>query len=65
MLPLPSAKTVFLPAPGTLAIIVTRKGNRQRQRRRKFKDAHAALSWCIKHEAALVYTPAVPDETRN
>jgi hypothetical protein len=53
--PFSQRKTLFLPAPGTQGLLVTRVGERFKTRAMKFRDAHAALTWCEKHRAGLVY----------
>jgi hypothetical protein len=66
--PLPAfdfAQTLFCPAPGTLAELVTRAGGRRQRRSLQFADAHAALTWAIAHGAAMVYMPAVPMPQAN
>jgi hypothetical protein len=59
-----SKKTLFVPAPGTRAILVTLKAGRRRQRVMEFKDVHAALDWAIAQSAAFVYFHG-PDVTHN
>jgi len=59
-----SKKTLFVPAPGTRAILVTEKAGRRRQRVMRFKDAHAALDWAIAQSATFLYFGG-PDATHN
>lgn len=53
--PFSQSKTLFLPAPGRLGFLVTRKGRRHSAVPMRFASAHAALTWCDSHRAAMVY----------
>jgi hypothetical protein len=60
-MPMPSSfgqfKTLFVSGGLKAAILVTSVNGRQRQRSREFKDAHAALDWCVENGAMMVFTP--------
>ena len=53
--PFSQRQTLLLPAPGTQGLLVTRSGDSFKTRTMKFKSAHAALTWCERHRAGLVY----------
>jgi hypothetical protein len=60
------SKTLILSMPGIQGIVVTRRGQKMSQRpSRRFRDAHAALDWCIAKEIGLVFMPTAPDPARN
>jgi hypothetical protein len=60
-------KTLFCQAPGRIGLLVTIRDGRQRKRTMRFKDAHAALTWCERKRVMMVYMPAVvmPDAHNN
>jgi len=62
--PFSQPKTLFLPAPGTDGFLVTRRGKGFSSKAKRFADAHAALDWCQKHCASLIFWP-VADAARN
>jgi hypothetical protein len=53
--PFAQPKTLFLPAPGTRGILVTRSGSRFRSQIKRFEGPQAALTWCIDHQVGLVF----------
>ena len=64
--PDPNVRTLFIAAGNSAAVLVTPIGAKHRQRTMRFPDPHAALTWCERHGANLVYT-AQPraDPARN
>jgi hypothetical protein len=54
------AKILFISAPGRAAILITSSAGRRRQQPMRFKDAHAALDWCIERGIVMIYTPTEP-----
>jgi hypothetical protein len=62
--PFSQPKTLFLPAPGKVGILVTRTAKSMRSRPKRFMNAHAALAWCQENSAALVFYP-VADPSNN
>lgn len=59
----PNSKVLFVS--GGSAILLTRKQNRQRERRMRFADAHAALTWCEAKGVIMVWMPGAPAAERN
>ncbi len=53
--PFSQRKTLFLPAPGRVGVLVETVNGRRRSRNKKFTSAAAALAWCIKHRGNLVF----------
>jgi hypothetical protein len=53
-----ASQTLFAESPGRVAILVTNKKGKRSQAAMKFHDGHAALDWCEKNKAILVYLPA-------
>lgn len=53
--PFSQPKTLFLPAPGTLGILVTHRAGRFTSKAKRFASPRAALAWCLSHRAALVF----------
>jgi hypothetical protein len=53
--PFSQRKTLFLESPGIAGILVESVKGKHRKRALKFRDAHAALDWCIKQSAGLVF----------
>jgi hypothetical protein len=53
--PFSQSQTLFLPSPGTVGILVTRRRGRQSAKPMHFPGSHAALTWCEEHRAAFVY----------
>ena len=51
-------KTLFSEMPGRVAVLVTETKGKRRSRSMRFKDGGAALRWCEKNGATLVYFPA-------
>jgi hypothetical protein len=49
------SKTVFMTAGSGAAVLVQRRGKKFVERELKFADAHAALDWCLKHQANFSY----------
>jgi len=62
--PFSQPKTLFLSAPGIEGILVIRKGRSFRREMKRFPDAHAALDWCVKYRAGMVFFH-LPDPKRN
>jgi hypothetical protein len=59
------SKTLFLPAPGTLGVVVAMSVRLSRKERR-FANVGAALAWCEKHRINLVYFfPPRHDQSRH
>lgn len=56
----PYSRTVFIVEGIQSAVVVTTVAGRMRQANRKFGSPEAALAWCRKHAASLVYSPAEP-----
>jgi hypothetical protein len=60
-MPMPASfgqfKTLFVSSGLKAAILVTSVNGVQRQRARRFKDAHRALDWCDANGAMMVFTP--------
>jgi hypothetical protein len=56
----PYSRTVFIVEGIKTAIVVTAVAGRMRQATRSFASPEAALAWCRKHAAGLVYSPAEP-----
>lgn len=48
-------KTLFYTQGTTTAAIVYDDGKRQRAKHQKFRDEHAALSWCVKNAANMMF----------
>lgn len=53
--PFSQPKTLFLPAPGRAGVLMQRAGSRYRSRAVKFSGPEAALAWCLKNQAGLVF----------
>jgi hypothetical protein len=49
------SKTLFLPAPGKLGVLVSQRGRRRAAEPLQFASAAAALAWCVKHRVNLVF----------
>ena len=62
------SKTLYLPAPKKGApakgILLTPHGVSYRESVKQFADAHAALTWCERHEVALIFWH-VPNPAAN
>lgn len=56
-------RTVFYIEGQRTALLVSRVKRGHRERRLAITSAEAALAWCQKHAAGLVYCP--PDPERN
>jgi hypothetical protein len=60
-MPMPASfgqfKTLFVSGGLKAAILVTSMNGLQRQRARRFANAHAALDWCEANGAMMVFTP--------
>lgn len=56
-----NSQTMFYIEGQTNAVLVTRRGNKQRASQRRFMTAVGALIWCRKHRAGFVYQPAIPN----
>jgi hypothetical protein len=52
-------RTMFIVEGITTAFLVTH-GRRMTKRPMQFKTPEAALAWCRRHHASLVYSPADP-----
>jgi hypothetical protein len=50
-------KTLFASMPGRAGVLVTESKWKRRKRAMRFKDSCAALRWCEKNGATLVYFP--------
>ena len=48
-------ETLFLPAPGTSGVLVTKRRGRRAAVPRQFASAAAALSWCQARRVNLVF----------
>jgi hypothetical protein len=55
-----TSKTMFYTEGNSAASLVTNKAGRHQARTMKFLTAEAALGWCRKHTAMLVYLPLNP-----
>lgn len=55
------SQTMFYIEGQTTAVLVTRRGNKQRSSHPRFMTAVGALIWCRKHRAGFVYMPSVPN----
>jgi hypothetical protein len=53
--PAPQSQTLFLPAPGKRGILVTHRRGRTTAKVMQFPCSHAALTWCERRRAGLVY----------
>jgi hypothetical protein len=54
-------QTLFFVHGSPVAMLVTNRAGEMSSTRRKFKDAQAALAWCIAHHANMAFTyPADP-----
>ncbi len=53
--PASQRQTLFLPAPGKQGILVTHRRRRTTAKAMRFAGSQAALTWCEKHRAGLVY----------
>lgn len=62
--PTPGSRTLFLPAPGVLGILVTeRAGRATAEEQREFSSATAAISWCLESRVNLVfYFESIPSQ---
>lgn len=58
-------KTLFMAAANRQAVLVTRAGNKMRQRTLDFADEHAALNWCLDRRATFVLLPRSGDNKLN
>ncbi|MEI9863028.1 MAG: hypothetical protein WDN00_00410 [Limisphaerales bacterium] len=47
-------KTLLMVAGNPAAILVTRKGNKMRERSMRFADSHIALDWCLARQTTFV-----------
>lgn len=54
-------RTVFYVDGERTALLVSRAGRGHRERLLKIETAEAALAWCKRHAAGLVYCPVDPD----
>ncbi|HEY3853829.1 MAG TPA: hypothetical protein VGO67_05485 [Verrucomicrobiae bacterium] len=48
-------KTLFSEMPGRTAMLVTEQSGKRHRTVKRFKDGCAALRWCERHGATLVY----------
>jgi hypothetical protein len=56
-----SGKTLFMSAGRTQAVMVTRIGKKMQRRYLNFRDAHAALDWCLDRRATFVLMPGITE----
>jgi len=49
------SKTLFLPAPGKLGVLVSKRGRRRAAEPMQFPSAAAALTWCQAQRVNLVF----------
>jgi hypothetical protein len=52
-------RTMFI-VEGITAVLLVTHGRRMSSRHMEFKSPEAALAWCRRHRASLVYSPANP-----
>lgn len=50
-------QTLFWDAAVRAAVMVINRNRKRQSEPRRFKDAHAALSWCERNACAFVYVP--------
>jgi hypothetical protein len=60
-----AAKTLFMSAANSKALLCTRSGKKMCRRSLDFPDAHAALDWCLNCHAAFVFVPQHADPKLN
>jgi len=59
-------RTLYMAARNPAALLVTNSGGKRRCRKMQFKDAHAALDWCLAKQATFLLTPpGAPDPAAN
>jgi hypothetical protein len=59
-----AGRTLFYPAPGPNAILVSTRKGRKRSKPMRFAGPHQALTWAIAHHAGFVYFHT-PDPAHN
>ena len=60
-----SSRTLLLPAPGRVGVLVEGGKGRMREQPMPFADAHAALTWCQAQGVTLVYCPTAAEPAQN
>jgi hypothetical protein len=54
--PFQQSKTLFVVESHEAALLVTFTKGKHKSKAMKFETAHAALDWCIKNKAGMVFT---------
>lgn len=53
-----NSQTMFYTEGQTIAVLVTRKGEKMEHSHPRFLTAHLALTWCQTNRAGFIYVPA-------